>query len=577
VTFLNDSSSSSFRFGRFLLLPHERQLLNDGCAVWLEPRTLDLLIVLVENAGRLVVKDRLLELVWPGVVVDESNLYVQVSTLRKILGAEAISTVSRQGYRFALEVTRTEPKAPPPSIAVLPFVNRSVDEEDEYFTDGLVDEIINVLGKIRGLRVAARSSVFTFKGKQATVGEVGRALNVSTVLDGSVRKSGNRMRITVQLAKAEDGYHLWSETYDRSLDDIFAVQDSIAQSVVQQLRTTLLADADDTHTARETSAQVAAAVKGRTADAEAHRLFLQGRYFLDRRTQNDTTKGIDYLRLALDRDPGFALAWAELGRAYGSLGNWEGPSNGTLYRQARESVDRSLALEPDLVEGHARLISMKVLFDWDWRGAEMSYRRALELAPDHAVVLHEGASLAITHCRFDEAIELSRRAVQCAPLSSEAYHLLGYVLDAAGRRTEAEPAYRKAIELAPQCAVVHALLALNLLDQGRGNEALVEALCEPVGMWKVRALAVIHHAAGRREEADAALSRLIEQYASDSAYQVAEVCSVRGEPELAFDWLDRAYAQHDSGLSELRSNQRFRPLHCDQRWSGLLRKLALDD
>ena len=200
----------------------------------------------------------------------------------------------------------------PPSIAVLPFVNMSRDEENEYFADGLAEELLNVLSKIRGLRVAARSSAFTFKGKGATVAEVGRALNVASVLEGSVRKSGNRLRISVQLVKVADGYQLWSETYDRTLDDIFAVQDDIAKSVLEELRTTLLGEAADPSIGREATAAVAAAVKGRSTDPEAHRLFLQARYFIDRNTREDTAKGIGYLKNALALEPEFALAWGEL-------------------------------------------------------------------------------------------------------------------------------------------------------------------------------------------------------------------------------------------------------------------------
>ena len=205
---------------------------------------------------------------------------------------------------------------------MLPFVNMSRDEENEYFADGLAEELLNVLAKIRGLRVAARSSAFTFKGKGATVAEVGRALNVATVLEGSVRKAGNRMRISVQLVKVVDGYQLWSETYDRTLEDIFAVQDDIAQSVVKELRTTLLGEAADAQAGKEATAEVAAAVKGRSTDPEAHRLFLQARHFIDRSTREDTAKGIGYLKEALALEPEFALAWAELGRAYASEANW---------------------------------------------------------------------------------------------------------------------------------------------------------------------------------------------------------------------------------------------------------------
>ena len=276
-----------------------------------------------------------------------------------------------------------------PSIAVLPFVNRSHDEEDEYFSDGLADELLNVLAKIRGLRVAARSSAFTFKGKGATVAEVGRALNVATVLEGSVRKAGNRMRISVQLVKVADGYHLWSETYDRTLEDIFAVQDDIAQSVVKELRTTLFGESD-AKAEQHASAQVAAAVKGRTADPEAHRLFLQGRHLIDRRTREDSARGIGYLKQALEIDPDFALAWAELARAYATEADagWVPAVEGVA--RAREAVARALALEPDLAEGHAGMGWIQMYYDWDWHAAEASLQRALELAPGNADVLIRG-------------------------------------------------------------------------------------------------------------------------------------------------------------------------------------------
>ena len=243
----------------------------------------------------------------------------------------------------------------PPSIAVLPFVNRSHDEEDEYFSDGLADELLNVLAKIRGLRVAARSSAFTFKGKVATVAEVGRALHVATVLEGSVRKAGNRLRISVQLVKVADGYHLWSETYDRSLEDIFAVQDDIAQSVVRELRSTLMGEAVDAKTATEVTAQMAAAIRGRAADPEVHRLYLHARYLIGRLTRDDTTKAISYLKRALERDPAFALAWTELGEAYAAEASsgWAPMVDG--YRRAREAVAYALSLAPDLAEAHAEL------------------------------------------------------------------------------------------------------------------------------------------------------------------------------------------------------------------------------
>ena len=304
--------------------------------------------------------------------------------------APAPVTSARAVASTTAAVAVAVPKQEPPSIAVLPFVNRSSSAEDEYFSDGLADELLNVLAKIRGLRVAARTSSFQFKGKNDDIAVIGRKLNVATVLEGSVRKAGSRMRISVQLVNVADGYHLWSETYDRTFDDIFAVQDDIAQSVVQELRTRLLGDAADAKASQEVTAQVAAAAKGRATDPEAHRLFLQARHLVDRINRDDTAKAIGYLKQALELDPAFALAWARAGRAYSTEAGhgWAPVAEG--YARAREAVARALALEPDLAEAHAQMGWIQMTHDWDWRGAEASYRRALELAPGNAAVLQPG-------------------------------------------------------------------------------------------------------------------------------------------------------------------------------------------
>jgi TolB-like protein len=234
------------------------------------------------------------------------------------------------------------------SIAVLPFVNRSASADDEYFSDGLADELLNVLAKIKGLRVTARTSSFHFKGKDATIAEVGKALDVATVLEGSVRKAGNRVRISVQLVSVASSSQLWSESYDRTLDDIFAVQDDIAQSVVKELRSTLLGEEADSDASERARAEVAKAAKGRGTHPEAHRLFLQARHLLDRVNREDLAKGIEYLKQALELDTEFALAWAELSRAHmvGANTGWAPSAEG--HTCAKEAVTRALELEPDL-------------------------------------------------------------------------------------------------------------------------------------------------------------------------------------------------------------------------------------
>jgi TolB-like protein/Tfp pilus assembly protein PilF len=412
--------------------------------------------------------------------------------------------------RRMVQSGETEAREKPPSdktisIAVLPFVNRSASVDDEYFADGLADELLNVLAKIRGLRVAARTSAFHFKGKDTTIAEVGRALNVATVLEGSVRKVGHRVRISVQLVKVSDGYHLWSETYDRTLEDIFAVQDDIAQSVVKELRTTLLGEEIDSSTSGRLKAEVSKAAKGRATDLEVNRLYLQARHFLDRDTPDDLTKAIEYLKEALERDPEFALAWSLLGAAHTREADKGLVPAKLRYGRAREAVERALALEPDLAEGHAHMAWIQKNFDWDWSGAQSSFARALKLAPQNAIALRRAGTLAWTLGRMEEGFELTRRALEQDPLSAHACSNLGEGFQDADRLEESEAAFRKALELAPQKAAVHAGLAVTLLERGRREEALTEAMREQDDGSRLWALVMIHHAMGHESESDAAL------------------------------------------------------------------------
>jgi serine/threonine protein kinase/tetratricopeptide (TPR) repeat protein len=464
-----------------------------------------------------------------------------------------------------------------PSIAVMPFVNRSASADDEYFSDGLADELLNVLSKIRGLRVVARTSSFQFKGTKDDIATIGQKLNVSTVLEGSVRKAGNRIRVAVHLVKVSDSSHLWSETYDRTLEDIFAVQDDIAQSVVKELRTTLLGKEANSDASGQAKAEVAVAAKGRGTDPEAHRLYLLARHLVDRSAaREDTAKAIEYLKQALELDPEFSLAWAELSRAYATEAGsgWAPVAEG--YARAREAVERALSLEPDLPEGHVSLGRIRMRNDWDWRGAEASMRRAQELAPGNALVLRWAGALAASLGRLEEAVGLIRRSLEQDPLSALAYNSLGTVLHVEDRFTEAEEAYRKTLELAPQTIVTRAHLSLALHAQGRGEEALAEAMREPDEAIRLYALAIIHHGMGRAAESDEALRELIEKRAEDCAVQIAEVCGTRNEADAAFEWLERAYTQRDGGLADMKSSPSFRSLHGDPRWSAFLRKMGFE-
>jgi serine/threonine-protein kinase len=382
----------------------------------------------------------------------------------------------------------------------------------------------------------------------------------------------------VQLVKVADGYHVWSQRYDRTLEDIFAVQDDIAQSVVKELRTTLLGEAAVGNDAGDVTAQLAVAVKGRAHDAEAHQLYLQARYFIERENREDTTKAFRYLERALERDRGFALAWAELARAHMSAAGHEWTPPATAFECARQAVASALASEPELAEAHTALGWIQMMYDWDWLGAEASYVRALALAPGNAAVLRRAGVLHLLLGRYDVGVGLFRRAIEKDPLSGATYSNLGIAYYALDRLEEAAEACRKALELTPQQVYPRATLALVLLGQRRLDEALAEASrLEPEEPMRVWLIAMIHHAGGRRAEAEEALAQLVTRHATTSAYRIAQVHAARGDNDLAFEWLERAFAQHDAGLAHARIIPLLRNLHVDPRWQTFMRKMGFPD
>ena len=463
------------------------------------------------------------------------------------------------------------------SVAVLPFVNFGNDEDIGYFSDGLAEELLNVLSKIQGLRVAARTSAFSFKGKSTTVTEIGNALHVGAVVEGSIRMSGARIRIAVQLVNVADGYHLWSDTYDRTMDDIFAVQDDIAQSVVGELRTRLMGDQNTAELNKQVVSDVAEAVKGRAANPEAQRLMLLGRYFLDRTTPEDGEKAVTYFNEALELDPGFALCWAELGRAHSVRAGKAWAPIGKGFEASREATNKALSLEPDLAEAHAQLGRIQAAYDLDLRAAAASYQMALELAPGSSLVMDGASVLEFKLGRFDTALELSRRVLRQDPLSGSVWHNLGIICHAAGLLAEAEKAFRRSLDLGPQRLMGNAMLALVLMDEHRADEALARAELEPDKFWRLWALTIVYYLMGRREESDAAVKELIEVYADGDAYQIAEACAMRGEIDKAIEWLDRAAEERDAGITHALVSPRFRGLHAHPRWPLLMKKIGFED
>jgi len=464
-----------------------------------------------------------------------------------------------------------------PSIAILPFSDLSPDKDQEYFADGLAEELLNVLSRIHGVRVASRTSAFSFKGTKLDLPAVAQKLNVATILEGSVRKAGKRVRVGAHLIRTASDSHLWSQSYDRELDDIFAVQDEIAQAVVKELRATLLGAKEDPSATAQVKAEVRAAGIGRGKDTEAYELYLQGRFCADRFTPDDAAKGIEYYRQAVALDPEFALAWACLARAYADQAAYAWAPAAEAFERARDAAQRSLQLNPDQAEGHAALGLCRLANDRNWRGAEASFRRALELAPGNVLVLRHAAILAACLGRNDESIALLRRAVTLDPLSVPAQRLLGQRCLYAGLLADAETALQKTLELNPRGGFTHYWLGMSHLANDRREQALAAFKREVNDVFSLLGLAVGEHALGHRDAAQSALRELIAKHANDAAFQIAGACAFVGDADGAFDWLERADRQRDPGLVEVKADLLLRGLYADPRWRAFLEKMGLEE
>jgi non-specific serine/threonine protein kinase len=444
---------------------------------------------------------------------------------------------------YLIRRTKTDtPKVTPQStsrtaIVVLPFKDLSANKDQEYFSDGLTEELLNVLARNPQLRVTSRTSAFSFKDRNVEIKTIAQKLNVTHVLEGSVRKSGNQLRITAQLIEVATDSHLWSENYDRQLENIFAVQEDIAASVADALKLTL----------QGSEIPMVSPTK-----PEAYNAYLQGRFFFDRRSEADLKKAISYLEQSLQIDPKYAPAWTALSAVYSRQADWSFIPLHEGYRKALKASEKALELDPNLAESHAQMGWIKRNYSWDWDGADLSYKRALDLEPQNAVVLRGVALQAATLGRTEEAIRLAQKAIELDPLRPQAYFNLAIHLNYSGRLPEAEAQLRKVLEINPQQPMTHLFLGRVLLAQSKVKEAIEEIQQETDPFWKTYGFAIVYHAAGKKKEANAALSEIIQKNAHDSAQQIAEVYAFRGENDKAFEWLDRAYKQHDGGLSEIK-------------------------
>ncbi|HEV8018484.1 MAG TPA: tetratricopeptide repeat protein, partial [Steroidobacteraceae bacterium] len=450
------------------------------------------------------------------------------------------------------------------SIAVLPFTDMSASHDQEYFADGMSEQILDLLAKIPGLKVIARTSSFQFKGKSEDVRVVGEKLGVATVLEGSVRKAGDRLRITAQLIRAADGSHLWSEVYDRQLNDVFRTQDEIAGAVVAALKVSLLGAPE----------QRAAP----TANTEAYTLYLKGLASFNRYTTADAVAARDQAQRALALDPNFAAAWSLLAAAYNSNMVF---GIGEPFEQVKEHMTaaarRALAIDPQLPGPHVTLANA-FFVDYDYLTSQRELQRALELAPNDPDALSLSAYLAIAACHLDEAERDARQLIERDPLSVDPYRALGTALWFHGQLAESEAVYRRVVTLFPHAESLHYRLSMVLLSAGRPGDALKEARAEPGAGWVDFGTVMALDALGRRAEADAALSQVIEDPVDkvSATYQIAQIYAHRGDREGAFRWLERARQARDPGfVSYLKCDPMLSELRSDARYQALLASLKL--
>ncbi len=626
-----------YRFGQFALDVRKRTVSRADSPVSLTPKAFDVLLFLVQNPNRLVTKEELLQAVWGDTFVEEGNLTQYISHLRKALGdnpedTRLIVTIARKGYQFTAGVTVAEstdstkqpavqvstaesslsdlqpprgasvdeavPKAPknwrkaavvgasiallavvcfaswrhfggktPPRsqkimLAVLPFENLTGDPNKEYLADGLTEETISHLGRLNPeqLGVIARTSVMGYKHKDERLDQIGRDLSVQYVLESSLRESGSRTRITAQLIQVRDQTHLWSQDYDYLAKDILNVQEDVAKAVAREIRLRF-------------SSQQADLARSRPVNPDAFDAYLKGYYFFQRNTDKDTEMAAKYFERATQLDPSYALAWAGLSR----VRNWQ-VNVGLIpaeegHRLARDAVERALVLNPNLAETQTQMGRIKGQVDFDWVGADASFQRAIALKPGDSDIVRSAASSAAILGRFDEALRLGGRAVDLDPLNAECWESLGETEFFMGQLDKAAADSKKALELSPDAWFSHGLLSQIYITQGRPQDALPEIELVRSDFLRAFLYPIAYYALGRKKDSDAALSELVTKYHAGAAFQIAQVYAFRNQSDEAFEWLDRAYAQHDSGLVGTKVDPLLKSLHKDPRFAAFLKKL----
>jgi TolB-like protein/Tfp pilus assembly protein PilF len=577
-----EGTARIYRFGPFALDVADRSLKRQGAPIPLTPKTFDLLVALVENAGRLVEKEALLQKVWPDVAVEEGNLTKGVFSLRELLedegGPRYIETVPKRGYRFVAEVTSGTTESAPAvasekpassptenSIAVMPFRDMSAARDQEFFCEGMSEEIINALGRVPELRVASYTSSLRFKGTATETQTIGRELIVAWLLEGSVRKAGDMLRIAVQLVRAADGFSAWSGRFDRKLDDIFSVQDDIAGMIAQTL----------TQRVAKTSGPL---ITSKTSKNEAYSLYLEGRYLWNKRPGNVVWQALDRFQRAIEIDPHFAPAHAALASVYGTLGAWEFGvlPPGEALSKAKAAAHRALELDPQLAAGHTAVAYATLHFDWNADRACQQFDQAIALNPAWVDAHHWHSHALCAAGRFPESLVACRQIVELDPLNPLMHAHVAWHHYMARSYTDALTQAEQVMRMEPGFHWGSFFAGWALERLGRGSEA-VTTLKDAVRTSSNNPvmLAGLGHALASNQDRKEAMkiARELEGLRGDKglfAYEIAVIHATLGDHEKAYIWLTRAVDERSGWIAYLRVDPRLDGLHQDPRFHNLL-------
>ena len=511
---------------------------------------------------------KIYQIIAEGVVQHQLNIRQKINPKpRVLLISAAILAILITGYfvqKFFIDKQSSQGVAADESIdrsiAVLPFVDMSAGKDQEYFSDGLSEDLLNLLSKIPELKVIGRTSSFSFKGKNEDLRVIGEKLGVANVLEGSVRKDGNRIRVTAQLIRTADGFHLWSEQYNRDMDSIFELQDEIAEAVVQGLKLKLL----------KTKSPPGAI----PVNQEVYNHILQGNYFLEKRDKENLDKALDFYLKALAIDSLNARSWAALANCYSIQSSWSWIDPRQGLQKAKNAATKAIGLDSNLFEARRALGAVK-MWNFEWDSAEAEFEKAMQLDPGNAESYRMIAFLYRAMGRFEEAIRLYKKSIDLDPIKGHTYFNYGQLLYHAGHLDEAIASYKKVLDLHPQFPRTHIFMGKVYLLQGKPEMALAEMQQETNKIWKNFGLILAYQALGRKEEADKLLQDHLLQFAKDEAYQIAEVYAVRGEKDRAFEWLEKAYTAKEIRLTYLKGDPLLRNLEGDPRHKTFFKKMNL--